>query len=414
MAATPHQSYQPEPRKARAATPPPPNTARQPAASQEAARLAAIRRYQILDTPPDGAYDRVANLAAHCFQTPIATVTIVDEQRIWFKARHGLDSSIQQIPRDPGLCASAILQPDPYLVIDASTDPRTLNNPLVRGEVGVRFYAAAPITVTDGFRLGTVNIIDQQPRPDLDDLTVLADLAAVVADELELRLAVMRTVTAERRHQAQVAREKRLVEQVARLESTLAGQLEHALAHRVAVEQAKGMLMATEALSEQAAFERLRQVARSQRRPIEAVAAAVRAGNPLPPPTPSAKHRRTRPPTKQQPATGTAEFSDGTVHIDRTLQPPGLRLKGEVGQSSRPVLTRALTAAITAGGEVHVDLAEVTSMHLEGLQVLVERARRLPAGCVLVLEAVPAELRRVMDLVGWAKIPGLRVSHDDG
>jgi phosphoserine phosphatase RsbU/P len=144
---------------------------REHALGVEAARLAAVRRYGILDTPPDSAFDRVARLAARLFATPIATVTIVDEQRIWFKARHGLDG-VTEIAREPGLCASAILDDEPYLVTDARVDPRTLHHSLVHGELGLRFYAAAPIVTADDHRLGTVNVIDHAPasgapgRPD--------------------------------------------------------------------------------------------------------------------------------------------------------------------------------------------------------------------------------------------------------
>lgn len=164
----------------------------------EPARLEAVRRYDVLDTPPDGAFDRVALLAARAFDVPIATVTIVDHDRIWFKARYGIE--VEEIGRDPGLCASAILQPDPYIVTDAITDPRCLDNPLVRGELGLRFYAAAPIRTPDGFNLGTVNVIGSQPRPvTVEEIGVLQTLADVVADELEVRLAARRTVEAERR-----------------------------------------------------------------------------------------------------------------------------------------------------------------------------------------------------------------------
>lgn len=173
----------------------------------EAERLQAVRRYDILDTPPDGAFDRIAALAARLFSVPIATVTIVDRDRIWFKASHGL--SVDEIGRDPGLCASAILQDAPYLVTDARADPRTLSNPLVAGELGLRFYAAAPIRTHDGFNLGTVNIIDQHPRTlDEAEIATLSDLAAIVVDELELRLAARRTVELERsarRHQERLA-----------------------------------------------------------------------------------------------------------------------------------------------------------------------------------------------------------------
>jgi phosphoserine phosphatase RsbU/P len=161
----------------------------------EEQRLEAVRRYAVLDTPPDGAFDRIANLAARILRTPIATVTIVDEDRIWFKARHGLDA--EQIDRVPGLCASAILTDDPTIITDAAVDPRTISNPLVAGELGLRFYAAAPLITSDGYRLGTLNVIDQRPRDITDDeLATLQDLAAVVVDELELRLSARRVVEA--------------------------------------------------------------------------------------------------------------------------------------------------------------------------------------------------------------------------
>lgn len=161
--------------------------------TDEAQRLAAVRRYRILDTPPDGSIDRVCALAARVCHTPIATVAIVDEYRVWFKARHGLDPAVTEIPRVPGLCASVIETGEPCVVTDAATDPRTLDNPLVRGQFGLRFYAAAPIVTHDGYRLGTVNVIDTAPREiGEEELATLQDLAGVVADELELRLSALR------------------------------------------------------------------------------------------------------------------------------------------------------------------------------------------------------------------------------
>lgn len=158
---------------------------------KESARLAAVRRYDILDTPPDGTFDTVASLAARLLSTPIATVSIVDEDRVWFKARHGIDA--EQIDRYPGLCASVVLQDDAYVVSDASKDPRTMDNPLVTGDLAVRFYAAAPLVTTDGYRLGTVNVIDTKPREITpQDKQTLKDLAALVVDQLELRLAARR------------------------------------------------------------------------------------------------------------------------------------------------------------------------------------------------------------------------------
>ena len=157
----------------------------------ESMRLAAVGRYEILDTPADGTFDRITELAARIFNVPIATITIVDHDRIWFKSRHGLDA--EQIDRDAGLCASAVLNLEPWVVNNAATDPRSLENPLVRGELGLRFYAGAPLRTADGYNLGTINIIDVAPR-DLSatELEILQGLAEVVVDSLELRLAALR------------------------------------------------------------------------------------------------------------------------------------------------------------------------------------------------------------------------------
>jgi sigma-B regulation protein RsbU (phosphoserine phosphatase) len=164
----------------------------------EAKRMAAVVRYDVLDTPPDGAFDRITALASRLLRVPISIVSIVDTDRIWFKSRHGID--VEQIDRDPGLCASAILQEGPWLVNDAAADPRTLANPLVSGDLGLRFYAGVPLTTQDGDRLGTLCVIDQRPRELTDDETAtLEDLAALVMHELELRLAARTAVALESR-----------------------------------------------------------------------------------------------------------------------------------------------------------------------------------------------------------------------
>jgi len=182
------------------------------AALAEAARLAAVRRYDILDTPPDGAFDRIAATAAQLLDMPIASVTIVDADRIWFKAAHGLDG-VTQLGRDPGLCASAILTDEPYLVSDAAADPIAAGNPLVRGVAGVRFYAGAPITTSEGHRLGTVNVIDTRPRHlDATGRAVLQSLAALVMDQLELRLSAMTTLRRERELREQAERDTATIE----------------------------------------------------------------------------------------------------------------------------------------------------------------------------------------------------------
>ncbi|HWH36956.1 MAG TPA: ATP-binding protein [Candidatus Limnocylindrales bacterium] len=156
--------------------------------ADEPARLAAIRRYDILDTPPDGAFDRITALAARVLNAPIAIVSIVDHDRIWFKSHHGVE--VEQIGRDPGLCASAILQDGPWIINDAPRDPRALANPLVAGDFGLKFYAGVPLRTSDGHNLGTLCILDFEPRELSADATAtLEDLAEMVVDELELRLA---------------------------------------------------------------------------------------------------------------------------------------------------------------------------------------------------------------------------------
>lgn len=150
-------------------------------------RIESLKKYNILDTPPDGSFDRITALAAKLLNVPIAIVTLVDTDRIWFKSRYGLD--VQQIGRDPGLCASAILGDELYLVEDAAKDPRTLSNPLVASSFGLRFYAAVPLKVRDGHNLGTLCVIDKQPRTlSADDKIMLEYLADILIDQMELRL----------------------------------------------------------------------------------------------------------------------------------------------------------------------------------------------------------------------------------
>jgi sigma-B regulation protein RsbU (phosphoserine phosphatase) len=163
------------------------------------ARLEVVRRYDILDTPPDGAFDRITALAARMFGVPIAIVSVVDTDRIWFKSHHGLPD-VSEIDREPGLCASAILQDDPWIVSDATSDPRTLANPLVAGSFGLRFYAGVPLTTHDGYNLGTLCVLDFEPREVTEvETATLQDLAAVVMSELELRLVGRRTIAREER-----------------------------------------------------------------------------------------------------------------------------------------------------------------------------------------------------------------------
>src|SRR5688572_14164538 len=124
---------------------------------------------------------------------PYPIISVVDEDRIWFKSHHGLD--VKQIGRDPGLCASAILDDVPHILPDASKDVRSLANPLVAGDFGLRFYAGVPLRTQDGFNLGTLCVIDRRPREiDQAQIDDLKDLASLVMDQLELRLSSIRAV----------------------------------------------------------------------------------------------------------------------------------------------------------------------------------------------------------------------------
>jgi len=157
-------------------------------------RIEVLRKYNILDSPVNGSFDRITRLAASIFRVPIAIISLVDTERIWFKSHHGLP--ISQIEREPGLCSSAILSNDPYIVENAIEDPRTLANPLVAGEFGLRFYAAAPLQTEGNFNLGTLCIIDKAPRKFTEEETVtLQELAAIVMEEMDLRLALKKTVS---------------------------------------------------------------------------------------------------------------------------------------------------------------------------------------------------------------------------
>jgi GAF domain-containing protein len=162
----------------------------------ERRRLDAVRRYVLVDQPVEDAYDRIAFLAGTIFDTPIATVSLVEQDRVWLAACQGL-TGVREVGREPGLCASVIARDDTYVINDAAVDPRTLTHPLVRGDLGLRFYAAAPIRTHDGYRLGTVNVIDSRPRQaTARQLQALEHLAALVTDELELRLSVIRSTAA--------------------------------------------------------------------------------------------------------------------------------------------------------------------------------------------------------------------------
>ena len=149
-------------------------------------RIQALKKYEILDTPPEESFDRVTQLAARLLKAPIALITLVDAERTWVKSAVGV--TIQEISKDSSLCATAILSNEIYIVEDARKDPHTLANPFV-SEFGLQFYAAAPLTVRDGFNLGTLCIMDKKPRIlSAEEKFILEKLAGLVTDQLEQRL----------------------------------------------------------------------------------------------------------------------------------------------------------------------------------------------------------------------------------
>lgn len=161
----------------------------------ESERIAVVQRYEILDTPQDGSFDRITAIAARLFNVPISIISIVDHDRIWFKSHHGV--AVSEVGRDPGLCASAILRDEPHIISDAKLDVHALTNPLVSGQLGLRFYAGVPLHTHDGFNLGTLCVIDKEPREvTAGQIEDLKDLASVVMDQLELRISARTALSA--------------------------------------------------------------------------------------------------------------------------------------------------------------------------------------------------------------------------
>jgi diguanylate cyclase (GGDEF)-like protein len=153
---------------------------------QESIRLDALDRYDLLDTPGEAAFDRITRIAAQLIGTPMALISLVDQDRQWFKSHHGL--SAQETPRSVSFCAHAIAETSPFLVPDARTDPRFADNALVTGEMQLRFYLGVPLRMHDGQALGTLCALDRVPRdPSIEQIAALADLARLVVDEMELR-----------------------------------------------------------------------------------------------------------------------------------------------------------------------------------------------------------------------------------
>lgn len=159
-------------------------------------RLKKLRHYEILDTPPENAFDTIALLAAQIFDTPSAFVTFVDQDRVFFKANFSaLESNV--VKRDESFCSLAILDQQVTVFEDTHAFPEFLTNPYVSANGGIRFYAGAPLKTSEGFRLGTVCVIDSVARkPTEKQLNMLHMLSVVVMEKLESRIATRKTLRA--------------------------------------------------------------------------------------------------------------------------------------------------------------------------------------------------------------------------
>lgn len=157
-----------------------------PIPNNDAERLAALYALLMLDTPPEERFDKIVSFAAAEFDVPIALLTLVDENRQWFKAQQGMD--VCETSRDVSFCGHAILRPDIMVIPDALADDRFADNPLVTGDPLIRFYAGAPLIMPSGHALGTLCVIDTKPREmDAIELAIFSTLRDLAVQELNSR-----------------------------------------------------------------------------------------------------------------------------------------------------------------------------------------------------------------------------------
>ena len=164
------------------------NDAYDVSAPEEQGRLKALRDYKILDTAAERVFDRLTQLAASFYQSPIALLSLVDQKRQWFKSRIGMDDS--ETPRQISFCQHAIQSDQPFIVQNTVTDPRFKESPLVTGPPNIRFYAGAPLITPSGYRIGTICLFDTKAREDFTegDAEQLQLLAEIAISEMELRI----------------------------------------------------------------------------------------------------------------------------------------------------------------------------------------------------------------------------------
>jgi GAF domain-containing protein len=149
----------------------------------EIQRLEALKNLKILDTPPEERFDRVTRLAADIYEVPIAVLTLVDANRQWFKSYYGLN--INETTREISFCGHTILSDKVFTIPDASLDPRFSDNPLVTHEPFIKFYAGISLKNKEGYKIGSLAIIDRRPRNLREEnLLSLTDLARIAETEL--------------------------------------------------------------------------------------------------------------------------------------------------------------------------------------------------------------------------------------
>ena len=155
-----------------------------PVPEDEGQRLAAVAATRLVDTLPEERFDRIVRLASKVTESPIALISLLTARRQWFKARVGMPA--HQTPREWAFCAHAILQDAPFVVEDATSDARFSGNPLVLADPHMRFYAGVPLRDSTGMAMGTLCVIDREPRKlRATELQALVDLAAIAAGEIE-------------------------------------------------------------------------------------------------------------------------------------------------------------------------------------------------------------------------------------
>jgi GAF domain-containing protein len=156
--------------------------------ANEQARLRALQRYRLIEELPAGYFTKLAQIVAKVFDAPIALVSLVGKSEVEFPGNVGMPGTVS-VPRGDSLCSLAILDAGPTIFNDALQEPCLLANPLVTGEFGLRFYAGAPIVTDDGFALGTVCIVDKEPRPFSErEQEMLQEFATSAMQDIEARL----------------------------------------------------------------------------------------------------------------------------------------------------------------------------------------------------------------------------------